>query len=88
MNTLAARLNNQDTYPIPHADYLRLSHAHRVGVMFLDMLDAQQCGMTAAKPNTLPADDMAALVALLTDQIGHVMTHCEAHLFTVRETAQ
>lgn len=85
MKTLAKRFNADESYPIHHADYLRLSHAHRVGVMFLDMLDAQQCAMSAAKPNSLPVDDMASLVALLTDQIGHVMTRCEAHLFSARE---
>ena len=88
MNTLADRYNQGISYPIPHADYLRLSHAHRVGVMFLDMLEAQQAGMTAMKPGALPAEDLASLVAMLTDQIGHVVTHCETHLFTPLECAQ
>ncbi|MBG6244732.1 hypothetical protein CS369_08050 [Candidatus Symbiopectobacterium sp. 'North America'] len=88
MNTLAYRYNQGISYPIPHADYLRLSHAHRVGVMFLDMLEAQQAGMTAMKPGALPVEDMASLFALLTDQIGHVVTHCETHLFNPLERAQ
>lgn len=52
--------------------------------MFLDMLEAQQAGMTAMKPGALPVEDMASLVALLTDQIGHFVTH----LFNPLERAQ
>lgn len=43
MNTLSQHLNNHDTYPIPHADYLRLLHAHTVGVTVLDMFDSVNC---------------------------------------------
>ncbi len=39
MNTLAARFHSETFYPIPHADFLRLQHAHSTGVLFLDMLD-------------------------------------------------
>jgi len=37
MNTLSARMNGDETYAIPHADFLRLQHAHGVGVTVLDM---------------------------------------------------
>lgn len=36
MNTLAARFHSETFYPIPHADFLRLQHAHSTGVLFLD----------------------------------------------------
>jgi hypothetical protein len=41
MNKLASFYFPNTHYPIPHADFLRLQHAHNVGVMFLDMLDTQ-----------------------------------------------
>ncbi|WP_426917530.1 helix-turn-helix transcriptional regulator, partial [Serratia bockelmannii] len=39
MNTLADRYYRDTHYPIPHADFLRLQHAHATGVLFLDLLD-------------------------------------------------
>ncbi len=35
MNTLADRYYRDTHYPIPHADFLRLQHAHATGVLFL-----------------------------------------------------
>ncbi|MGE1562739.1 hypothetical protein [Pantoea septica] len=78
MNTLTKLLNNSETYPIPHADYLRLLHAHAVGVTVLDMFDSVN-GMSSR--GCVP--DGAALVsvvALLTDQLGKVVETCESRM--------
>lgn len=86
MNTLAARFNQYSQYPIPHADYLRLQHAHNVGVLFLDMLDAQACAGQAFEP----ADNLslASVVAMLTDQLGKVVATCESVMLTDKEIMQ
>ncbi|KAJ9432141.1 hypothetical protein PMI39_007320 [Pantoea sp. YR343] len=79
MNTLSQRLNNHDTYPIPHADFLRLQHAHSVGITVLDMFESI---------NSMSAHDcvpdgaaLASVVALLTDQLGKVVETCESLMF-------
>lgn len=79
MNTLSARLNNHDSYSIPHADFLRLQHAHNVGVTVLDMLNIIECsGSRHCAPD---AEAMVSVVALLTDQLGKVVETCESLMF-------
>ncbi|EKM0665603.1 hypothetical protein RBA25_000962 [Cronobacter turicensis] len=78
MNTLAKRLNNSETYPIPHADYLRLLHAHAVGVTVLDMFDSVN-GMSA-RGCVSDGSALASVVALLTDQLGKVVETCESRM--------
>jgi hypothetical protein len=78
MNTLTKRLNNNETYPIPHEDYLRLLHAHAVGVTVLDMFDSVN-GMSAR--GCVPdGAALASVVALLTDQLGKVVETCESRM--------
>ncbi|UYP73488.1 hypothetical protein [Pantoea dispersa] len=78
MNTLAKRLNNSKTYPISHADYLRLLYAHAVGVTVLDMFDSVN-GMSAR--GCVPdGAALASVVALLTDQLGKVVETCESRM--------
>lgn len=85
MNTLSARLNNQDSYPIPHADFLRLQHAHSVGVTVLDMLDVIECsGNRHGGPD---GNALASVVALLTDQLGKVVSTCESVMLTDMEVS-
>ncbi|AWC74839.1 MULTISPECIES: hypothetical protein [Serratia] len=79
MNTLAKRLNNSDTYLIPHADYLRLLHAHTVGVTVLDMFDTVNC--LSARGCVPDGAALASVVALLTDQLGKVVETCESRMF-------
>lgn len=74
MNTLANRLNQHGCYPIPHADFLRLQHAHCVGVTVLDMLDMLSCH----PQHTPDGDALASVVALLTDQLGKVVSTCQS----------
>ncbi|MGC6387930.1 hypothetical protein ACMV8I_09715 [Ewingella sp. S1.OA.A_B6] len=78
MNRLASYYFPNTHYPIPHADFLRLQHAHNVGVMFLDMLDTQDS--LGHKPDTNQLASMASVVALLTDQLGKVVDTCEAKM--------
>jgi len=86
MNTLAARFNQHSQYPIPHADYLRLQHAHNVGVLFLDMLDAQACtGQSYEHAHNL---SFACVVAILTDQLGKVLATCESVMLNDKEIMQ
>lgn len=81
MNTLAQRLNNQNSYPIPHADFMRLQHAHSVGITVLDMLDMLSCD-----PQHVPdGDALLSVVALLTDQLGKVVNTCESLMPTDME---
>lgn len=75
MNTLFARLNNHDSYPIPHADFLRLQHAHSVGATVLDMLDVIECSDN--RKNGPDGNALTSVVALLTDQLGKVVSICE-----------
>jgi hypothetical protein len=86
MNTLAARFNQHSHYPIPHADYLRLQHAHHVGVLFLDMLDAQ----TGTDHPFAPGAEvsLASVVAMLTDQLGKVVATCESVMLTDKDILQ
>ena len=78
MNTLAQRMNSDDTYPIPHADYLRLLHAHSVGVTMLDMFESINCfGPHSCVPDSAA---LASVVALLTDQLGKVVETCESQM--------
>jgi len=86
MNTLAARFNQHTQYPIPHADYLRLQHAHNVGVLFLDMLDAQAC--TGQSYGPAHSQSFASVVAMLTDQLGKVVATCESVMLTDKEIMQ
>jgi len=76
MNTLSQHLNNHDTYPIPHADYLRLLHAHTVGVTVLDMFDSVHC--LSANSCVPDSAALASVVALLTDQLGKVVETCDS----------
>lgn len=79
MNTLSQRLNNNDTYPIPHADFLRLQHAHLVGVTVLDMFESIN---SSSDRDCLPdGAALASVVALLTDQLGKVVETCESLMF-------
>ncbi|HHQ4309242.1 MAG: hypothetical protein ACQER3_02800 [Pseudomonadota bacterium] len=78
MNTLAARFYSDTHYPIPHADFLRLQHAHSVGVLFLDMLDQMNC--CGQRPDSFQQNALASVVAVLTDQLGQVVTTCESHI--------
>lgn len=78
MNTLSQHLNNHDTYPIPHADYLRLLHAHTVGVTVLDMFDSVNC--LSARGCVPDGAALASVVALLTDQLGKVVETCESRM--------
>lgn len=75
MNKLASLYFPDTHYPIPHSDFLRLQHAHNVGVMFLDMLDTQETFGHTPDKNQL--NSMASMVALLTDQLGKVVDTCE-----------
>ena len=78
MNTLSARHNQHASYPIPHADFLRLQHAHSVGVTVLDMFDSVN-GMSAR--GCVPdGAALASVVALLTDQLGKVVETCESRM--------
>ncbi|WKZ93226.1 hypothetical protein P0E69_04685 [Chimaeribacter arupi] len=82
MNTLTKRLNNSETYPIPHADYLRLLHAHAVGVTVLDMFDSVN-GMSAR--GCVPdGAALASAVPLLTDQLGKVVETCESRTLATK----
>lgn len=84
MNTLAARYHGDRTYAIPHADYLRLTHAHTVGVTVLDMLESLQCsGQSSTAPD---GEAMASVVAMLTDQLGKVVSTCESLMFAPEAT--
>lgn len=86
MNTLSARLNHHDSYPIPHADFLRLQHAHNVGVTVLDMLNVIECsGNRHSGPD---GDALASVVALLTDQLGKVVSTCESVMLTDIEVSR
>lgn len=78
MNTLAKRLNNSESYPIPHADYLRLLHAHAVGVTVLDMFDS--VNSMSARGCVPDGAALASVVALLTDQLGKVVETCESRM--------
>ncbi|CNH85629.1 hypothetical protein [Yersinia intermedia] len=78
MNKLASYYFPNAHYPIPHADFLRLQHAHNVGVMFLDMLDIQDS--LGHKPDKNQLALMASVVALLTDQLGKVVDTCESKM--------
>lgn len=84
MNTLAAKHNTETTYAIPHADYLRLTHAHSVGVTMLDMLETIEC---TGQGRMLPdGKAMASVVALLTDQLGKVVSTCESLMLAPEDT--
>lgn len=78
MNTLAARYNQTSHYPIPHADFLRLQHAHCVGVTVLDMMERLN---TLDVRKTPDEQGLASVVALLTDQLGKVVNTCESLMF-------
>ncbi|MFU2314461.1 hypothetical protein [Rahnella sp. PCH160] len=65
---------------MPHADFLRLQHAHNVGVMFLDMLDS---GHLRACTQRRSAEFHGLNgCALLTDQLGKVVDTCETAIKT------
>ncbi|ENG1468580.1 hypothetical protein ABSL25_002895 [Yersinia enterocolitica] len=83
MNTLAARYDCDTQYSIPHADFLRLQHAHNVGVTFLDMLETQSSLLHGITP--LSPESFASMVALLTDQLGQVMNTCESQILSRME---
>lgn len=85
MNTLAARFHHDVHYPIPHADFLRLQHAHSVGVLFLDLLDQMNC--SGQKPDAFQQDALASVVAVLTDHLGQVVNTCESHINTCMEAS-
>lgn len=78
MNKLASFYFPNTHYPIPHADFLRLQHAHNVGVMFTQ----ETFGHT---PDKNQLNSMASMVALLTDQLGKVVDTCEAAIKTQME---
>ncbi|ABU75907.1 hypothetical protein C3D80_21510 [Cronobacter sakazakii] len=79
MNTLAERHNGQSACSISHADYLRLLHAHSVGVTVLDMFDSVNC---LSAPGCVPdGAALASVVALLTDQLGKVVETCQSRMF-------
>ena len=61
--------------PNPHADFLRLQHAHATGVLFLDLLDTLDLG--GQRPDAVQQASFALVIALLTDQLGHVVNTCE-----------
>lgn len=85
MNTLSARHNQHASYPIPHADFLRLQHAHSVGVTVLDMLEIIECsGNRHGGPD---GNALASVVALLTDQLGKVVSTCESVMLTDMEVS-
>lgn len=84
MNTLAAKHNAETTYAIPHADYLRLTHAHSVGVTVLDMLETIEC--TGQRRMLPDGEAMASVVALLTDQLGKVVSTCESLMLAPEAT--
>nr|DAC77038.1 TPA_exp: hypothetical protein [Serratia marcescens BIDMC 80] len=56
MNTLADRYYRDTHYPIPHADFLRLQHAHATGVLFLDLLDTLWTPSTSADIAPMPCN--------------------------------
>lgn len=86
MNTLAHLQNQHDSYPIPHADFMRLQHAHNVGVTVLDMMNMLDCaGNRRFGPDT---DALASVVALLTDQLGKVVSTCESVMLTDMEISR
>lgn len=86
MNTLAARFHADESYPIPHADFLRLQNAHNMGVLFLDMLDRQHClGLDAEHHLN---DNFAAVIAVLTDHIGQVVNTCESLISSSMEATR
>lgn len=69
MKTLADRYYRDTHYPIPHADFLRLQHAHATGVLFLDLLDTLDLG--GQRHDAVQQASFASVIALLTDQLGH-----------------
>lgn len=75
MNTLSARMNGDETYSIPHADFLRLQHAHGVGVTVLDMFSLVIA--TGDRRHVPDGEALASVIALLTDQLGKVVDTCE-----------
>lgn len=75
MNTLSARMHGDETYSIPHADFLRLQHAHGVGVTVLDMLSLVIA--TGDRRHVPDGEALASVIALLTDQLGKVVATCE-----------
>ncbi|HIE4390623.1 TPA: hypothetical protein ACXM56_002503 [Serratia liquefaciens] len=83
MNTLAARFHSETHYAIPHADFLRLQHAHSTGVLFLDMLDTLES--TGQCPDAVQKAAFASVIAVLTDQLGHVVNTCEPQLLARME---
>lgn len=82
MNTLAARHTHSVRYPLPHADFLRLQHAHRMGVTILDMIDQLS---TLDMRRTPEEQGLASVLALLTDQLGSIVDTCEALMFADME---
>jgi hypothetical protein len=83
MNTLAARFHSETHYAIPHADFLRLQHAHSTGVLFLDMLDSLD--LNGQCPDGFQQAAFASVIAVLTDQLGHVVNTCEPQLLASME---
>lgn len=83
MNTLADRYYRDTHYPIPHADFLRLQHAHTTGVLFLDLLDTLDLG--GQRPDVAQQASFASVIALLTDQLGHVVNTCETQILARME---
>lgn len=77
MNTLADRYYRDTHYPIPHADFLRLQHAHATGVLFLDL--------GGQRPDAEQQASFASVIALLTDQLGHVVNTCETQILARME---
>jgi len=75
MNTLSARMHGDETYAIPHADFLRLRHAHGVGVTVLDMFSLVIA--TGDRRHVPDGEALASVIALLTDQLGKVVATCE-----------
>ncbi|NLU15666.1 MAG: hypothetical protein GXW94_07905 [Serratia liquefaciens] len=85
MNTLAARFHSETYYPIPHADFLRLQHAHSTGVLFLDMLDTLES--TGQRPDAAQKATFASVIAVLTDQLGQVVKTCDSHILASMEAS-
>ncbi|HEJ7179690.1 TPA: hypothetical protein ACKQT6_003863 [Serratia marcescens] len=83
MNTLAARFHSEIHYAISHSDFLRLQHAHSTGVLFLDMLDTLES--TGQCPDAVQKAAFASVIAVLTDQLGHVVNTCEPQLLASME---
>ncbi|EMF5053732.1 TPA: hypothetical protein ACKQB7_004429 [Serratia marcescens] len=83
MNTLADRYYRDTHYSIPHADFLRLQHAHATGVLFLDLLDTLDLG--GQRPDAVQQASFASVIALLTDQLGHVVNTCETQILARME---